>query len=133
MIAQRVRQFFRDLFGSRLIQRLELDLLELREDYDHRLTEKQEVIDALRVDLAQARAKLELWETVIIPVASPVANLLHPKPKQTFETVAGPEPGSWAAIQEKWYRQQAEEAAAEAASRRNNDGVSVERRQEVEQ
>lgn len=107
-IAEQIRQFFRDLFGSRLIQRLEYDLLETRNDYERRLAEKNELIDALRAEIMSVRAKMELWEQVIIPVASPVGKLFSPKREQTFEAITGPEPGSWAWVQAEHARKEAE-------------------------
>lgn len=124
-IAQKIRQVFRDLFGSRLVNALELRVIEVQQECERRIADKDDLIASLRADLASARTKIETYEVVLLPLVSPVGNLFKPKPDpQTFERLSGPEPGSWAAVQEKWYKQQAEEAAAEAA-KENNSGVPV--------
>jgi hypothetical protein len=112
--AQRIRAFFKDLFGSRLISRLEQDLLDVRSDFEHRLNDKDDVIANLRSELQAARLKIETLETVIIPVVSPVGNLFKPKPDtRTFEKLSGPEEGSWAWVQAEWAKKQKEEAEQE--------------------
>ena len=124
-IAEKVRRFFRELFGSRLIATLELRVIEVQQECERRVADKDDLIASLRSDLAAARTKIETYEVVLLPLVSPVGNLFKPKPdERTFERLSGPEPGSWAAVQEKWYKQQAEEAAAEAA-KENNSGVPV--------
>ena len=116
-MAEKIRLFFRQLFGSRLIQRLEQDLLDVRADFEHRLNDKDDVIANLRSELQAARLKIETLETVIIPVISPVGNLFKPKPDtRTFEKLSGPEEGSWAWVQAEWAKKQAEEAQQESHS-----------------
>jgi hypothetical protein len=115
-LAEKIRQFVRDLFGSRLVATLELRVIEIQQEHERRVADKDDLISSLRSDLAAARAKLELWESVIIPLTSPAANILYPKPKQTFEAITGPEPGSWAWVQQEHYRKEAELAAAEVQS-----------------
>jgi hypothetical protein len=127
-LAQRIRSFFHDLFGSRLLQRLEYDLLDIRTAYEQRLNERDETIADLREQLSQVRGKLEVYETVLLPISSSVGKLFSPKPAATFETVIGPTPGSWAAVQQDWYAQQEAEIVKEKL-----DGLRVERREEVEQ
>ena len=112
-LAQRIRSFFHDLFGSRLVNSLELQLLQLRSDYERRLEERDQTISDLRADLAQVKMKLEGYELVLLPLASPVGKLFAPKREPTFETVIGPTPGSWQDVQAKWYAQQEAEAAKE--------------------
>lgn len=112
-IAQKIRQFLRDLLGSRLVARLEEDLLRLRADYDARLNERDETIADLRDQLAQLRAKLDTYEVVLLPLTSPVGNLFNPKPRtQTLDSVIEPE-GSWARTQREWYAQQNEDNLSE--------------------
>lgn len=114
--AIKVRTFFRELFGSRLVEMLELRVLEIQQEYEHRIGDKDRVIEMLQNDLANLRVKMETYETVILPIVSPVGNLFKPKPEPgTLERLSGPEPGTWAYTQQQWYKQQAEEAAAEAA------------------
>ena len=113
MIAQRIRAFLRELFGSRLVARLEEDLLRLRADYDQRLNERDETIADLREQLTQARGKLDTYETVLIPISSPYGSLLNPRPRETFHQDIEPPVGSWQRVQMEWDRQQKEEAERE--------------------
>jgi hypothetical protein len=110
-----IRKFFRDLFGSRLVATLELRVLEVQQEHERRIADKDRVIEMLQHDLAAVRAKMESYETIILPIVSPVGNLFKPKPdKQTFEAMTGPTPGSWAWVQAEWDRKQREEAEAES-------------------
>jgi hypothetical protein len=112
-LAQKIRQVFTDLFGSRYMNMLETVNTQLRLDYEQRLNERDETIADLRDQLAQARVKIEGYELVLLPLASPVGKLFAPKREPTFETVIGPTPGSWQDVQAKWYAQQEAEAAKE--------------------
>jgi hypothetical protein len=115
-VAQKVRRFFRDLFGSRLVDALELRVLEVQQECERRVRDKDDLIFSLRSDLSALRAKMETYETILLPLASPAGNLFKPKPDpKTFERLSGPEPGSWAWVQSEWNRKQADEEAAEAA------------------
>jgi hypothetical protein len=111
--AEKLRKFFQDLFGSRYMNNLELQLFQLRSDYERRLEERDQTISDLRADLAQVKMKLEGYELVLLPITSPVGKLFAPKREPTFETVIGPTPGSWQDVQQKWYAQQEAEAAKE--------------------
>lgn len=112
-VAVRVRRFFRELLGSRLVLQLEADLANLRNDYERRLQERDDVIADLKSQLTNTRVKLDTYESIIIPLTSPVGNLFKPKPERTFEPISEPAPGSWAAIQRDWDMQQAAEAERE--------------------
>lgn len=70
MTAKDVRQFFIDLFGSRFITRLETDLIMLRNDYDARLMEKDQLIASLRLDKAALEAKVVIYENAVLPHVS---------------------------------------------------------------
>lgn len=112
--AIKVRTFFRELFGSRLVATLELRILEIQQESERRIGDKDRVIEMLQSDLASVRSKVEMLETVVIPVISPVGNLFKPKPDQrTLERLSGPEPGSWAFVQQEWDRKMREEIEAE--------------------
>jgi hypothetical protein len=65
-----IRQFFKDLFGSSLVARLEEDLLRLRADMDSRLQDRDDLIASLREEKAAADAKITRYECVIMPTAS---------------------------------------------------------------
>ncbi len=99
-LAQKVRTFVRDLFGSRLVATLELRVIEIQQEHEHRVADKDDLIASLRSDLAKALAKIETYEIVLLPIVSPAGNLFKPKPVPlTFERLSGPEPGSWAWVQ----------------------------------
>jgi len=113
--ALKVRMFFRELFGSRLVNTLELRIMEIQEESSRRINDKDRVIEMLQNDLTQLRIKMETYETVILPIVSPVGNLFKPKPDpKTLERLSGPEPGSWAFVQAEWDRKMAAEAEAES-------------------
>jgi len=116
----KIRQFVHDLFGSRLVQQLENDLANLRNDYDRRLQERDETVADLRSQLATTRTKLELYENVLIPLTSPAANLLKPKREVPFELISEPNPNSWAGIQAAWYKKE-----------EDKDGIPESIRQEI--
>jgi outer membrane protein TolC len=64
-LAHKVREFFRDLFGSKLIQRLEMDLLMARSDLQQLRQDKDEVIAELRSEKAQLMATVALYQVSI--------------------------------------------------------------------
>lgn len=72
MTAADIRQFFQDLFGSRYIEQLEEDLSRLREDFEERLRDKNEMIAALRGEKACLEAKIVIYENTILPHVSRV-------------------------------------------------------------
>jgi len=128
--ALKVRTFFRELFGSRLVDTLELRIMEIQQESERRINDKDRVIDMLQADLANLRVKMETYEQIIIPVVSPVGNLFKAKPEpRTLERLSGPEPGTWAYTQMKWNEQMAAEAEAE----KERDGIPGQAGQEVRQ
>jgi recombinational DNA repair ATPase RecF len=70
MDGQTIRSFFRELFGSRLVAHLETELLRLRQDYEVRLQDKDEMIAQLRTEKAVLDGKIILYERTIMPLAS---------------------------------------------------------------
>jgi hypothetical protein len=121
-LSEKIRLTFRDIFGSRIVNTLEIVNVQMREDFERRLNDKDDVIANLRADLQAARLKIEVLETVVIPVVSPVGNLFKPKPDtRTFEKLSGPEEGSWAWVQAEWAKKQKEEAEEE---RNSSSGIS---------
>jgi hypothetical protein len=121
----RIRQFFRELFGSRLIAQLELDLLRLRQDFDERLQDKDRVIAGLREEKQQLMSKVALYENTIMPHSSrmgaEVAAYVKPiKPTFSFNDI-GPTKSKWEMVQEQHNEQMRkeieEEKAAAAASK----------------
>jgi len=95
MLGQRIRIFFRELFGSRVVEtlnaqietmrndfsmrlaekevlhaRLEEDLLRLRGDFETRLQDKDQIIADVRAEKAALEGKVFLYETTLLPLAS---------------------------------------------------------------
>jgi hypothetical protein len=81
--AKDFRQFFIDLFGSRLNARLEIDLLQLRVDYDTRLRDKDLTIETLHSEIGVLQAKIVVYENTILPhvsrLGAEVINYQKPK------------------------------------------------------
>ncbi len=101
----KIRQFLREVFGSRVSAVLEETVMRVRADCEDRLRDKDEVIADLRTRLAQIEMKAELYEKVLIPLKSPVGNLLQPKDRPVFESSV--ESGSsWSAIKNSWMAQE---------------------------
>lgn len=69
-IGQRIREFFQDLLGSRLVVRLEEDLLRLRQDFEERLQDKERVIAELRSEKAALITKVTMYELTVFPMSS---------------------------------------------------------------
>lgn len=82
--ARSIRKFFRELFGSRLVERLEEDLLRLRNDMDQRLLDKDEIITNLRAEKTEMQGKIILYERSIMPTSSRAGAdiVARQKPKQ---------------------------------------------------
>ncbi len=59
-----------DSFSEKLIDRLETDLVMLRQDYERRLQDKDVVIANLREEKQQLISKVALYELTILPRAS---------------------------------------------------------------
>jgi hypothetical protein len=108
-----IRQFLRELFGSRLVERLELDLLNLRNDADQRIHEQSVVIATLREEKALLMSKIAMLEVVVMPRSSREGSeyIKAQKPvKPNFSFVdIPPTKSKWEVYQESYYK--AEEAA----------------------
>lgn len=123
MTALSVRQFLHDLFGSRLNQRLEGDLIQLRNDFESRLQDKDEVIASLRVDIAALQAKIIIYENTILPHVSRIGAdvVQYNKPKlqplkPSWSFAEPPLKSSWQQEVERNDRLIAEELAKEKAA-----------------
>jgi hypothetical protein len=101
--AKDFRQILIDLFGSRLNARLELDLLQLRVDYDTRLRDRDQTIEMLRGDIGVLQAKIVVYENTILPhvsrLGAEVINYQKPKtptkPSWAMEGLEGQMESSW--------------------------------------
>jgi len=63
--AQLLREAFRKLFGSSLIERLNTDLAYLRSDFEKRLQERDQTIAELRSEKAQLNAMVMVYQASI--------------------------------------------------------------------
>jgi hypothetical protein len=108
-----IRQFLRDLFGSRLNAHLEEELMRVRNDYESRLMEHERIASDLREELAQLRGKVDRYEMVLLPLASPAGGFFAPRKERPPLQSVEPETKSWPQIQAEWDIGQAEEAAKE--------------------
>ncbi len=122
----KIRQFLRELFGSRLVERLELDLIHLRNDMDQQLHDKDVIIASLREEKNLLMSKVTMYEMTIMPHSSRIgADIVssYVKPsKPSFAYIDVPPPKSrWQQVVEDHERQLAKEeeeekkAAAETA------------------
>lgn len=117
-LGARIRQFFRELFGSRLVARLEEDLLRLRQDFESRTQEHQSVVASLREEKSLLMSKVAMYEITLLPHASRAGAevVAYQKPiKPAFSFVDMPAPKSkWQQVQEDYEKQLEKELAEEA-------------------
>ncbi len=129
-----IRTFFRELFGSRLVELLETQLLHVRQDFERRLQDKDQVIADLRAEKALMLGRMVIYENTIMPMASragaQVVSAINPSvpKKPTFnvsELMSQLPKSPWEVEQERYYKQRDEEdKAAEAAKQ---SGTSADR------
>lgn len=104
-IGVQIRKFFSDLFGSKLAQRAEIELVQVRQDFETRLREKDLYAVDLKDEITRLRSKLAEYELVLIPLTS--GGLFGPKKTpSTLEPIV--EPSSWRAMQDAFYKEQEE-------------------------
>src|ERR1035437_8644523 len=94
-LAKNIRQFFRDLLGSRLTAHLEIEMLRLRTDFEQRLMEKDVTIAGLREEKQMLLSKVATYENVIMPHSSRagaevVAYQKPTKPSFSFMDITAP-------------------------------------------
>jgi hypothetical protein len=126
-LGKRIRQFFRDLFGSRITEHLEIELIQLRQDFEQRLQDQGLVIAALQEEKALLNAKIIVYENTVMSHSSrmgaEVVAYQKPKPpKPNFSFVDIPPTQSrWEKVQQehdaKIAQELKEEAAAEEAKK----------------
>jgi hypothetical protein len=113
----RIRKFFTELFGSRLVKRLEEDLIRLRQDFEVRTQEHQIIVALLREEKQMLLSKVASYESVIMPHASRtgaevVAYQKPKKPNFSFVDVP-PEKSRWERVQDEHNARMAEEIEEE--------------------
>ena len=117
----RIRQFFQELFGSRLTAHLEEEIMCLRQDHDRALLDRDTLISALREEKQLLQSKITAYEFAVLPRTSRagaevIAYQKPVSPKPDFKTVDLPPTRSrWQSFQDNYYAQQETEIAAEKA------------------
>lgn len=124
-----IRQFFRELFGSRLAEHMETETLRLRQDFEKRLQEKDQLVASLREEKAQLAAKILIYEATILPYASRagadvVAYQKPKKPSFSF-TETAPVKSRWEQFQEDYYKEEDVREAAEKAAKANKEAATA--------
>jgi hypothetical protein len=119
-LGARIRQFFRELLGSRLAERLELDLIHLRQDFEQRLQDQALLIATLREEKQLLMSKTAVYEMTLMPHASRAGAevVAYQKPsKPTFSYAEIPAPKSrWQVVQDQHEEQMRKEIEAESAA-----------------
>src|ERR1022692_3757998 len=112
MTGKELRMFFRDLFGSRLSELLELELGNLRNDYESRITDMRTQIADLKQEKLILENKIMTLEISVFPAVSKVgADIVRraqgtPKPEFGGESFDIPEKSAWQSAQDEWQKQQ---------------------------
>lgn len=118
-----IRRFFRELMGSRLSERLELDLINLRNDFDQRLHDKDLIIASLREEKAQLNAKIIIYENVVMTGTSKMGAevVAYQKPKSPIPQFSfvdmPPTKSRWQVQQDEHDARIAKEEAEEQAQK----------------
>jgi hypothetical protein len=116
-LGKRIRQFFRDLFGSRVSEHLEREIMQLRQDFERRLQDKEAVVASLREEKAMLMSKITMYEMTIMPHSSRMGAEVtaYQKPtKPAFSFVDMPkEKSRWEKVQDDHNAQMAKELAEE--------------------
>jgi len=132
-MGSKIRKFFRELFGSRLVESQELQLLQLRQDYEHRLLDKDQVIADLRAEKALMLGRMSIYENTIMPLASragaQVVAATNPttpkKPNFAIADIMSQMPKTrWEIEQEKFY---AARDAEDAEKEKQKNGTPADR------
>ena len=115
-VGKNIRLFFRELFGSRVAEHLVVEVIQLRQDYEQRLQDKDHLIAALREEKAILMAKVTTYEATIMPRSSRAGAeiVAYTKPKPNFSFIDVPAPKSrWEMVQEEHEKQMAKEIEEE--------------------
>jgi len=115
-IASSIRGFWDDLFYSSLVDRLEKDLLLLREDLQRVRQDKDQVIAELRTEKAFLQTKISIYELNINRRVGIDPTAKKPE-KPSFASFQSPQvKTSWQAEQEEHEARIAKELEEEAAT-----------------
>jgi hypothetical protein len=112
-MGKRIRQFLRELLGSRLVEHMEVELLRLQSDLQQLRQDKDEVIADLRNEKAALTAKLAIFEFSLQQKVG-IDPSQRSARKPSFAAFAEPRPMSpWQVVQAEHENQLAKEAAEE--------------------
>jgi outer membrane protein TolC len=114
-LASKVREFFHDLFCSRLVCRLETDLLMARSDLQQLRQDKDQTIAELRMEKAQLAAAVALYQVNINQRVGIDPTRKRPD-KPSFNFNSPPAMSSWQKEVAEHDAQIEKELAAEAAA-----------------
>lgn len=124
-----IRQFFRDLFGSRIVEHLETEMIQLRQDFEQRIQDKDREIASLKEEKALFSSKITLYEMTLMPHASragaEVVSYQKPK-KPAFSFIDSvPVKSRWEQFQDDYYKGEEAKEAAEKAEKANEKGSAA--------
>lgn len=122
MIGQDIRRFFRQLLGSRMVEHLEVEIAQLRNDYETRLADFRSQVTDLQNERAVYLAKVAQLEGAVFPLASRAGASLIAKssPKPNFGGEAFQEEilTPWQKAQYDWdLQQEAEDNEVKATAK----------------
>jgi len=116
-----VRRFFRELFGSRVAEYLETEILHLREDFEYRLKDKDNQISALKEEKALLTSKVTMYEMTLMPHASREGAevVAYQKPRRpNFSFVdSTPLKSRWDKYQEDYYKEEEQKEKEESSKK----------------
>src|ERR1035437_7621422 len=118
-----IRQFFRELFGSRYTEHLECEITRLHSDQDRVLHDRDVQIASQREEIARLNSKIVIYENTVMAHSSKmgaevVAYQKPAPPKPNFSFVDMPPTKSrWQVMQDQHDEQIARELAEEAAAK----------------
>ena len=118
-MGNKLRLFFRALFGSRLVEHLEVEMLRLRSDMEQRLQDKDRTIADLRTEKAELLGKIIIYEQTLLPRSSragaDLINSITPRKPNFGLSFAEPRMVSaWEQVQLDHEKELAEQADREA-------------------
>lgn len=115
-----IRRFFRELFGSRIVEHLETEMIQLRQDFEQRVQDKDRELATLKEEKALLMSKITVYEMTIMPHSSRSGAeiVAYQKPKKpNFNFIESiPTKSRWQQFQDDYYK---EEEAAEKAAKAN--------------
>ena len=118
-----IRQFFRELFGSRLAVHLEEEITRLRNDHDRTLHDRDVQIASQREEIARLNSKIIIYENTVMAGSSKmgaevIAYQKPAPPKPNFSFVDMPPTKSRWLVQQDLHDAQIEKEEAEEEAKK---------------